>query len=107
MDSGPSRLRRAPEWQVWTALLIVYIVWGSTYLAISVVDETMPPLLTAGVRHLAAGVILWLFLMLRHGRGAFHITRSRAGRRRHSLACACSWAATASSCSASAMSRVA
>ena len=47
MDSAQTT-RRAPEWQVWAALLIVYIVWGSTYLAISVVDETMPPLLAAG-----------------------------------------------------------
>ena len=53
-------IRRAPEWQVWTALLIVYIVWGSTYLAISVVDETMPPLLAAGLRHLTAGVIIFV-----------------------------------------------
>ena len=40
----------APEWQIWVGLLIVYIVWGSTYLAIRVVVGTMPPLLSAGVR---------------------------------------------------------
>jgi drug/metabolite transporter (DMT)-like permease len=39
------------------ALLVVYLVWGSTYLAIAVVIQTMPPLLTAGVRYLAAGLI--------------------------------------------------
>lgn len=76
----PARVtRRAPEWQVWTALLIVYIVWGSTYLAISVVDETMPPLLTAAVRHLSAGVIVWLLLVVRHGRGSFRISRNELG----------------------------
>ena len=47
--------RQAPDWQVWAALLIVYVVWGSTYLAIRVVVETMPPLLTAASRHLLAG----------------------------------------------------
>jgi drug/metabolite transporter (DMT)-like permease len=65
----------APEWQVWTALLIVYIVWGSTYLAISVVVETMPPLLTAGVRHLSAGLVLFAILALRHGIGALRLGR--------------------------------
>src|SRR3954451_7229369 len=67
--------RRAPEWQVWTALLIVYIVWGSTYLAISVVDETMPPLLAGGVRHLTAGTILFIILLV--ARGARAMPRSR------------------------------
>ena len=36
----------------------MYLVWGSTYLAIAVVIQTMPPLLTAGVRYLAAGLIM-------------------------------------------------
>ena len=33
--------KAAPEWQIWAALLVVYIVWGSTYLAIRVVVGTM------------------------------------------------------------------
>ena len=37
----------APSWQIWTALWIVYIVWGSTYLAIRILVETIPPLLGA------------------------------------------------------------
>ncbi|MDQ3937866.1 MAG: EamA family transporter [Chloroflexota bacterium] len=40
------------------ALLIVYVVWGSTYLAIAVMIETMPPLLAAGVRYGSAGAIM-------------------------------------------------
>lgn len=72
---APRPVRHAPEWQVWTALIIVYIVWGSTYLAISVVDETMPPLLTAAVRHLSAGTILFLFLWLRRRSDALRLTR--------------------------------
>jgi drug/metabolite transporter (DMT)-like permease len=40
------------------ALLIVYLVWGSTYLAIAVMIETMPPLLAAGVRYGSAGMIM-------------------------------------------------
>ncbi len=40
------------------AFFAIYVVWGSTYLAIRHAVETIPPLLTAGVRHLAAGLIL-------------------------------------------------
>lgn len=40
------------------ALLIVYVVWGSTYLAIAVVVETLPPLLSAGVRFGVAGTFM-------------------------------------------------
>ena len=38
---------------LWIALAIIYVVWGSTYFAIALVVQTMPPLLTAGVRFLA------------------------------------------------------
>jgi drug/metabolite transporter (DMT)-like permease len=48
----------APAWKVWGALWIVYIVWGSTYLAIRVMVETMPPLLGAGVRFTVAGAVM-------------------------------------------------
>ena len=40
------------------ALLTVYIVWGSTYLAIAVMIETLPPLIAAGVRFLTASVLM-------------------------------------------------
>ncbi|MDQ2688655.1 MAG: EamA family transporter [Chloroflexota bacterium] len=44
------------------ALLIVYVVWGSTYLAIAVMIQTMPPLLAAGVRYASAGIIVLVAL---------------------------------------------
>ncbi|HEX2844352.1 MAG TPA: EamA family transporter, partial [Candidatus Limnocylindria bacterium] len=40
------------------ALLIVYVVWGSTYFAIAVMIETLPPLLAAGARYATAGVLV-------------------------------------------------
>ena len=40
------------------ALLIVYVVWGSTYFAIALMIETLPPLLSAGVRYASAGVLV-------------------------------------------------
>src|ERR1700675_4721503 len=36
----------------------IYTIWGSTYLAIRYAVETIPPLYTAGIRHLTAGTIL-------------------------------------------------
>jgi len=44
--------------RLWTALWIVYIAWGSTYVAIKIAVRTLPPLLTAGTRFLAAAAIL-------------------------------------------------
>ena len=41
------------------AFFAIYVVWGSTYLAIQVAVETIPPLATAGVRHLVAGIVLY------------------------------------------------
>jgi drug/metabolite transporter (DMT)-like permease len=55
----------APARHVWAALLVVYVVWGSTYFAIKVVVDTMPPLLSAGGRFLVAGAILAAILRLR------------------------------------------
>ena len=44
---------------VWSALGVVYVVWGSTYLAIRVAIETIPPMLGASFRFLVAGSILY------------------------------------------------
>ena len=41
------------------AFAAIYIVWGSTYLAIRVGIESFPPLLLAGFRHLVAGLVLY------------------------------------------------
>ncbi|MFO7573465.1 MAG: EamA family transporter [Gaiellaceae bacterium] len=55
----------APARNVWAALLVVYVVWGSTYFGIKVVVETMPPLLSAGGRFLVAALLLGAILALR------------------------------------------
>jgi drug/metabolite transporter (DMT)-like permease len=44
--------------RVLAAFAAVYVIWGSTYLAIRLAIETIPPLLMAGVRFVVAGVIL-------------------------------------------------
>src|SRR5438094_504698 len=51
--------RQASSVLIWTALWAVYIVWGSTYLAIRVADRTLPPFLMAGVRFILAGAIMY------------------------------------------------
>ncbi len=48
----------------WAALVALYLVWGSTYLAIRVAVETLPPFLMAGVRFVVAGAILGLGCLL-------------------------------------------
>ncbi len=45
--------------RAWAALIAVYIVWGSTYLAIRFAIETIPPFLSAGIRFLVSGLILY------------------------------------------------
>jgi drug/metabolite transporter (DMT)-like permease len=60
---------------VWAALVTVYIVWGSTYLAIRVVVESdIPPLLGMGARFLTAAVLLLGFLALRRGWRSLRVT---------------------------------
>jgi drug/metabolite transporter (DMT)-like permease len=44
------------------AFAAVYLLWGSTYLAIRIGVETLPPFLMAGARHLTAGLLLYLLL---------------------------------------------
>jgi len=57
------------------ALATIYIVWGSTYLAIRVMVETMPPLLSAGVRFGVAGAAFLAVLALRGGIERVRVTR--------------------------------
>ncbi len=57
--------RRAPNvaaahpQAVWAALGAIYVIWSTTYLAIRVVNETLPPLLATAIRFLVAGSVLY------------------------------------------------
>jgi drug/metabolite transporter (DMT)-like permease len=59
---------------VWVALAVVYVVWGSTYFAIALVVQTMPALLSAGLRFLIAGLALSAWIAARD-RTALVVTR--------------------------------
>ncbi len=64
-------MREAPETatpsrsSVLTAFAAVYIIWGSTYLAIRFAIETLPPFLMAGLRFLIAGTVLYVWVRAR------------------------------------------
>ena len=47
--------------KVAAALVVVYVVWGSTYLAIAVANRTLPPLLMLAARFAVAGAILYVW----------------------------------------------
>ena len=61
-------------WRTWTALGLVYVVWGSTYLAIRYVVDSLPGLLTASARFLVAAVLVTVFLLIRRGVAVFRST---------------------------------
>jgi drug/metabolite transporter (DMT)-like permease len=54
---------RARRLHIILAFFAIYVIWGSTYLAIRFTIETIPPLYTAGFRHLCAGTILLLWAL--------------------------------------------
>jgi drug/metabolite transporter (DMT)-like permease len=53
-----SHLRPASPWAVGLALAAVYVIWGSTYLAIAVMVQTLPPLVAGGIRYTIAGLVV-------------------------------------------------
>jgi drug/metabolite transporter (DMT)-like permease len=71
-----SRPRAPSGVLVWAALWTVYIVWGSTYLALRVLVETIPPLVSTGSRFLLAGTLMLGVLALRNR--SVRITRREA-----------------------------
>lgn len=78
-QSAHAAARIAPSRaMLFLAVLATWLIWGSTYLAVRYAVETIPPLLTAGSRILAAGLILFTYRYWRgfrptwqHWRGAF------------------------------------
>jgi drug/metabolite transporter (DMT)-like permease len=62
--AGPGSPRACPAgrrggFAAWAALLVVWVVWGSTYLAIRVADRSLPPFEMAAARYLTAGAVLY------------------------------------------------
>jgi drug/metabolite transporter (DMT)-like permease len=59
------------------ALAIVYVVWGSTYLAIRIMVKEMPPMMAAGTRFLTAGLLVAGVLTARSGLRRLAVTRKQ------------------------------
>ena len=59
--------RSASPLAIWSALGAVYVIWGSTYLAIAIAVQTLPPLFSAGLRFCLAGLVLLGFIAVRRG----------------------------------------
>jgi drug/metabolite transporter (DMT)-like permease len=53
---------RPARWKILLAFAIIYLVWGSTFLAIRVGVREVPPFLLAGMRFLAAGIVLYAWM---------------------------------------------
>ena len=65
---------RSPA-RLWACLWTVYIVWGSTYLAIRYMVRTLPPLLGSGARFLVAGLVFAVVLAARDGLAGLRLSR--------------------------------
>jgi drug/metabolite transporter (DMT)-like permease len=65
--------------RVWLALVTVYLVWGSTFIALAIVVRDLPPFLAMSVRHLVAGGALLLFALPRGDRASDRIGRRQIG----------------------------
>ncbi|MFD8950374.1 EamA family transporter [Streptomyces xanthophaeus] len=72
--AAPAGPHRTITGAVWTALALVYVVWGSTYLGIRIVVQTMPPFLSAGVRFITAALLLAAVVAWRYGPAALKAT---------------------------------
>jgi drug/metabolite transporter (DMT)-like permease len=65
--------------RVWLALWTIYLVWGSTYLGLRYMVETVPALLGSGLRFVLAGLVFAAFLAARRGVGALRVSRRELG----------------------------
>lgn len=58
-------MQQSSSVKLWVNLVIVYVVWGSTFLGVRYAIEVLPPLLTNAIRFLLGGIIFFLFTLLR------------------------------------------
>src|SRR5580658_4814514 len=60
-----STVAHSARWKTLVAFAIIYFVWGSTFLAIRIGVEEVPPFLLASMRFVAAGLVLYLWMLLK------------------------------------------
>jgi drug/metabolite transporter (DMT)-like permease len=66
IDGAPAKAARNPG--ILLGMLVLYVVWGSTYLGIAVAVQSIPPFLMAATRFVLAGLILLALSRIRGGR---------------------------------------
>lgn len=69
----------APAARIWPPLIALWIIWGSTYLAIAVVATSMPVLLSMGLRFVLAAAILAAVLAVWQGPGVLRVPLREVG----------------------------
>jgi drug/metabolite transporter (DMT)-like permease len=77
-EPGPEEARSGVLQVGWLSLLVVWVLWGSTYFAIRVGVETLPPLLMAGIRYVVAGLLMFPFAIRSGGPELRSADRPRA-----------------------------
>ena len=63
--------------RVWLALLTIYVVWGSTFIALAIIVRDLPPFLAMAIRHLAAGALLLAWALRRGDREGDRVGRAQ------------------------------
>ena len=61
---------------VWGPLIALWLIWGSTYLGIAVLVESMPPMVGNGFRFLAAALVLGSIVALTRGPASLRVSRA-------------------------------
>jgi drug/metabolite transporter (DMT)-like permease len=65
--------------KIWLALGTIYVVWGSTFMAVAIAVRDLPPLLSMGIRHLLAGSLLLVWALPRGDRAADRVGARQLG----------------------------
>jgi drug/metabolite transporter (DMT)-like permease len=65
--------------RVWLALATIYLVWGSTFMAVTIAVRDLPPFLSMRIRHVTAGMILLAWALPRGDRAGDRIERKQIG----------------------------
>jgi len=78
VEADPATVQRTDRpGAAWIAMVVVYVVWGSTYLGNRLVIAHVPPLLTGGFRFLVGGLAMTLLVLAFRGPSAFRLTRAQ------------------------------
>lgn len=68
---------QAPIRTIMGPLIMLWIIWGSTYMGIALMVKSMQPLLGSGSRFITASLVLGTIVLLVKGPSAFHVTRAQ------------------------------